>query len=555
MAIVTAPAPYPVYSYVRFSSMKQAQGTGQRRQEDAAAAWCRAQGLELVRDYRDLGISGFKGRNATEGALATFLRAVEEGVVPVGATLLVENLDRLSRQQVNRAVELFLSVINRGIRVVTLCDGAEYTADNCDLPSLMMSLVIFSRANEESRTKSQRALAGRRYWIEKATAKQATVLPGRRPSWLEVVDGTRYRVVEQDRFVKLPNGTTRKLSGARTVRAAFADMAAGLGTLTVAGKYGLPPATVKVWTTKKTVLGMLTVTTEENNSVEISGHYPPIISESVFRTVRATRAQRAQHRLGAGPGGAAVGLLSGLMRNKNGGRFEFQYAKTPDGKKGPYGYGDRHGIYVQADRVERAICCHVLMSRCVRQIARTGQLKVATPELKLLEARAEQLAELLTSADPVTLPDITSALRKVRIKITQMTQVAPATISVPVRLDAVTQMGLGIADRATRLELRQILRETARAIVLDRSIGDRWVRLVGGTITLHDGKTIGFNIGYATRSEGFVVAFQNAEGEWIGAGPRHSKCSVDSDATQDLMAGKLTPHLRASLITVARAAI
>src|SRR5687767_2336891 len=111
----------PIYSYVRFSSIKQAQGTGQRRQQDAAAAWCRGRGLELVRDYQDLGISGFKGQNATEGALAAFLRGIEAGKVLPGATLLVENLDRLSRQKVNRAVELFLSIINRGVRVVTLC--------------------------------------------------------------------------------------------------------------------------------------------------------------------------------------------------------------------------------------------------------------------------------------------------------------------------------------------------------------------------------------------------------------------------------------------------
>src|SRR3954471_20667924 len=103
MASTTSSKHGPVYSYVRFSSIKQAQGTGQRRQEDAAAAWCRSRGLELVRDYRDLGISGFKGRNAADGALAAFLHAIEAGMVPPGATLLVENLDRLSRQQVNRA--------------------------------------------------------------------------------------------------------------------------------------------------------------------------------------------------------------------------------------------------------------------------------------------------------------------------------------------------------------------------------------------------------------------------------------------------------------------
>jgi DNA invertase Pin-like site-specific DNA recombinase len=538
----------PVYSYVRFSSIKQAQGTGQKRQEDAAAAWCRARGLALVRDYQDLGISGFKGRNVTEGALAAFLRAIEAGIVPSGATLLVENLDRLSRQQVNKAVELFLSIVNRGIRVVTLCDGAEYTDEKCDLPSLMMSLVIFSRANEESQTKSQRALASRRYWIENATARQAAALPGRRPSWLEVVDGTRYRVVEQDRLLKLSNGMVRKKPGAQTVRAAFADMAAGVGTLTVADKYGIPPATVKLWTTTRAVLGTLAVTTEGRNRVEIPGHYPPIVSESVFNTVRATRAQRAQHRLGAGPGGAAVGLLSGLLRNKHGVRFEFQYAKPPDGRKGPYVYGDRHGIYVQADHVERAICCHVLLSRCVRQVAASARTPVAAPEVKALEARAKQLAELLTTADPLTLPDITGALRKVRIKLGRMSPVSSAIGPVPVRLDAVTQMWLGIDDRGTRLELRQILRETVRSIVLYRSIGDVWVRLVGGIITLYDERTIGFSVGYCTRSKGFVVAFQNSKSDWIAEGPRNPKCWIDNDAVEDLIAGKLTPHLRASLL-------
>jgi hypothetical protein len=172
--------------------------------------------------------------------------------------------------------------------------------------------------------------------------------------------------------------------------------------------------------------------------------------------------------------------------------------------------------------------------------------------VRSLEARAKQLSTLLTTADPVTLPDITAALRKVRIKLTELSRVAPATVPVPVKLDAVTQMWLGVADRATRLELRQILRETVRDIVLDRSTGDVWVRLVGGTITLHDGRTIGFNVGYATRSEGFVVAFQNAEGDWVGQGP--VRCSIDDDAVQDLVRGKLTHHLRASLMAMRRAA-
>jgi hypothetical protein len=235
-------------------------------------------------------------------------------------------------------------------------------------------------------------------------------------------------------------------------------------------------------------------------------------------------------------------------------RFEYQYAKPPDGRKGPYVYGDRHGIYVQAERLERAICCHVLLSRCVRQAAPPATPSAPPPEVKSLEARAAFLAGQLTTADLETLPDITAALRKVRGRLAPLAHAAPAIVRVPVKMDAVTQMWLGIADRSTRLELRQILRETARRIVLDRTEGDVWVRLVGGAITLHDGRAIGFNVGYPTRYGGFVVAFQNARGEWIAQGPRNPRCHIDQQAAEDLIAGRLTTHLRSSLMTMTRAA-
>ncbi|EFZ49527.1 site-specific recombinase domain protein, partial [Escherichia coli E128010] len=84
--------------------------------------------LELVNDYQDLGVSAFKGANSKTGALSRFLDAIGRSV-PVGSWLFIENLDRLSRADIVSAQELFLSIIRRGITIVTGMDNKIYSLD------------------------------------------------------------------------------------------------------------------------------------------------------------------------------------------------------------------------------------------------------------------------------------------------------------------------------------------------------------------------------------------------------------------------------------------
>src|SRR6516164_5727831 len=99
-AIVAAVA----YSYVRFSHPDQAKGDSLRRQTEAAAAWCKKNGVSLdtATTFRDLGRSAYTGAHRTNPdrhALAAFLKLVESGKVPHGSYLVLENLDRLSREE------------------------------------------------------------------------------------------------------------------------------------------------------------------------------------------------------------------------------------------------------------------------------------------------------------------------------------------------------------------------------------------------------------------------------------------------------------------------
>ncbi|HBD1911442.1 TPA: recombinase family protein [Escherichia coli] len=146
-----------LYSYIRFSSMRQNDGSSYERQIRMAREIAVKYDLELVNDYQDLGVSAFKGANSKTGALSRFLDAIGRSV-PVGSWLFIENLDRLSRADIVSAQELFLSIIRRGITIVTGMDNKIYSLDTvtANPMDLMFSILLFIRGNEESQTKRNR---------------------------------------------------------------------------------------------------------------------------------------------------------------------------------------------------------------------------------------------------------------------------------------------------------------------------------------------------------------------------------------------------------------
>src|SRR4028119_1217108 len=88
------------YSYLRFSTPEQIKGDSRRRQTSMAQEYAAKHGLTLDEEltYQDLGVSAFRGKNAEDGKLSEFLDAVRFGKVEPGSYLLVESLDRISRQ-------------------------------------------------------------------------------------------------------------------------------------------------------------------------------------------------------------------------------------------------------------------------------------------------------------------------------------------------------------------------------------------------------------------------------------------------------------------------
>lgn len=173
------------YSYLRFSTPEQAKGDSFRRQVALAEDYAARHGLELDRDltFEDLGVSAYRGRNAETGRLADFRRAVDEGYVAPGSYLLVESLDRISRQAARKALNILGDIADEGITVVTLNDGKAYTKQSLDNDptSLILALLTFIRANEESVIKGQRVKAA---WNAKRDKAKEKPLTRRVPAWI-----------------------------------------------------------------------------------------------------------------------------------------------------------------------------------------------------------------------------------------------------------------------------------------------------------------------------------------------------------------------------------
>ena len=217
-----------VYSYRRFSSGRQATGHSLERQSASARTWCLEQGYILAEDLviSDLGVSAYSGKNAAEGALAGFLFAAKSGKIPQGSILLVESLDRISRAAITDAMNLLTSIVQAGVRVVSLIDGKEWNKENInDTMSFMMSVLLFSRAHEESATKAKRVRAA-------VLKKRAANLPV-----VTTVHGSGWLIPQADL-----QGWTVDEAKAESVKKVFELAAAGHGGVAIARK-----ANIECW--------------------------------------------------------------------------------------------------------------------------------------------------------------------------------------------------------------------------------------------------------------------------------------------------------------------
>lgn len=173
-----------IYSYKRISSRTQREGTGIDRQEALIQEHLARHNLELTREFVDLGISGFRGKNARTGALREFLDLISQGVIKANDVLLVENFDRLTRMNGIDATKLVVDILSSKIIIITLSDNQTYDYRQEDHSNILFKInFVLSRANEESRIKKNRSLGA---WKKKHNEAKSSnkIMTKKLPYWI-----------------------------------------------------------------------------------------------------------------------------------------------------------------------------------------------------------------------------------------------------------------------------------------------------------------------------------------------------------------------------------
>jgi DNA invertase Pin-like site-specific DNA recombinase len=313
------------FSYVRFSSAKQASGDSLTRQTELRDRWCRKHkvALDTSLTLRDLGVSAFRGKHRSNDqyALGQFLACVKSGRVPEGSYFIIESLDRLSREEIVPAVHLFTGILMAGVRVVQLIPQEVIYTAAADMTSIMLAIVELSRGHSESATKSERSLSA---WSAKRKAAKAKPMTRRLPSWVTLEDG---------KLVLIPKK-------AQIVRALFRLAGQGRGLHAIAKKMNKAKVPVLARTEykgkavewSKTVIyhvlrsraaiGEFQARRGRGADREpvgevLKGYFPRVVGDGDFYRVQTLIDARAT--IGRGQRGKRLGLFSGLLRDAHDG--------------------------------------------------------------------------------------------------------------------------------------------------------------------------------------------------------------------------------------------
>jgi hypothetical protein len=315
-----------LYSYLRFSSPGQAFGDSENRQLEDAQRYAAAKGLTFDETLSDKGLSGYHGDHRTKGALGRFLLRVKAGDVPPGSILVIENVDRLSREGVWRTLkDIVFDLVERHITLHFLTSGITFDREAPNDWRCQFLVSELQRAHAESKRKADLAT---KHWRRKQTKAREDKRPVNAtcPAWLTITDKGSFEVIP---------------AAAQTIRLIFQWKLDGLGLGTIARKLnreapwtpplkkggGRPkkdgssvvkqrsrgwrdsyvyqilhnPAVVGIYQPCTWVRDERTGTSRRQPLGEaVPGYYPRIIPDEVFNTVQARRQPDVHHggRLG-----------------------------------------------------------------------------------------------------------------------------------------------------------------------------------------------------------------------------------------------------------------
>lgn len=180
----------PAYIYCRYSSEMQSQGDSLRRQFQRCNEAIKKHNLYVKERITDEAFSGFHGDNLINGKLKDFIDRAIAGDIEKNAFLIVENLDRITRLQPSKAVNVITQILSSGLEIYQTSPECLFTFKNKkdEAMTIIMITLFAQRAHEESDTKSYRIKEAWISRIERILKGEQKILMDKPPYWLDVVE-------------------------------------------------------------------------------------------------------------------------------------------------------------------------------------------------------------------------------------------------------------------------------------------------------------------------------------------------------------------------------
>ncbi len=281
-----------VIAYYRFSSREQAEGTSIARQREDCATFAASKGWTIIDERIDEGRSAWTGSNREFGDLGQFEEEVRAGQHH-GRILLVERLDRISRQGYDETSDFVKLLTRNGVSVATVDEAEFYEAGKrLDTLQVIKMLLKAEVAHEESAKKSQRLL--RKYELRRAEAQlSGKALTKNLPAWLEVGRDGKPKIKEQRdqvirRIFELADAGEGSLTITRKINAEFEPWRALNGTTTMQWNRSRITRILK----DRQVTGEYQPMSRSNGKSVVNGepwpnYFPAIVDHETFARVQA----------------------------------------------------------------------------------------------------------------------------------------------------------------------------------------------------------------------------------------------------------------------------
>lgn len=464
------------YSYIRFSDVRQSEGDSEKRQVELREAWMRTRpdvtldtSLKLV----DRGVSGYHGTNRSDKhCLGQFVRMVEAGRVKPGSFLLIENLDRLTREEVHDAVELLLKLTRLGVVVVQLSPVVCEYIYPVEMSKLIIAVVELARGNSESKMKSERVAKAWKSARDRARETGAVVNLRTLPGWVEIKDKKIRLIPERAAVIR------------RCHQMAQDGYGVNLITKTLNDEKVKPWGKSKLWgeavvyrlLTARSVIGEWQPGEGGRGGRErkkvgdpIPNYFPRVVSDDVFYATQEAIKKRHGFR---GRRGKHVNLFAGLLYDAfSRGKLGYSHEK----QRGPFVFnfagriGEAPFMTFPADVLEKhllSVLREIDPAVIVGDDSAGAAVLAGEGRLREIDAQLADIEEqLLKGAKAAVLGKVAEKLESERVEVAAQLEQDKRRAAVPSSHSwAVVKDTVDLKDDETRMKVRAAVRDVVAGV-------------------------------------------------------------------------------------------